>query len=124
MLLLAAAGCGGKGTLGPKALQQEATGLQSLAAEGGILAGDAARGRSNSVFVRVHAHYLTKAARTSASVLAAGGPEARPLAAVAKDVAHELDLLSHSGSDRAQQRRLAASLTRDATRAEKLGTSA
>ena len=39
MLLLAAAGCGGKGALGPKALQQQATGLQSLAAEGGILAG-------------------------------------------------------------------------------------
>jgi hypothetical protein len=72
----------------------------------------------------VHAQYLTKAAQSSASTLAAGGPRAQPLAAVAKNVADDLDRLSHSGSDRAQQRRLAAALTRDATRAEKLGKSA
>jgi hypothetical protein len=124
VLLLAAAGCGGKGALGPKALQQEATGLQSLAAEGGILAGDAARGRSTSVFLRVHTQYLTKAAHSSATTLTAGGPAAQPLAAVATDVAHDLDLLAHSASDRAQQRRLAASLARDAARAGKLGKNA
>jgi hypothetical protein len=122
--LLLVAGCGGKSTLGPKALQQEATGLQSLAAEGGILAGDAARGRSTSVFLRVHAQYLTKAAKSSASTLAAGGPAATSLADLAKNVAHDLEGLSHSGSDRAQQRRLAAALVRDAARAGKLGTNA
>jgi hypothetical protein len=121
VLLLAAAGCGGKGTLGPKALQQEATGLQALAAEGGILAGDAARGRSTSVFLRVHAQYLTKAAQSSASTLAAGGPGAKTLAGLAKTVTVALDRLSHSGSDRVQQRRLASALTRAASRAAELG---
>ena len=111
-----AAGCGGKGALGQKALQQEATGLQSLAAEGGILAGDAARGRSTSVFLRVHTQYLTKAAQSSATTLAAGGPAAAPWPR-REGVAHELDRLSHSGSDRAEQRRLAADLTRAARRA-------
>lgn len=122
--LLLVAGCGGKSTLGPKALQQEATGLQSLAAEGGILAGDAAHGRSTSVFLRVHAQYLTKAAQASASTLAAGGPAATSLANLATNVARDLEGLSHSGSDRAQQRRLAAALARDAARAGKLGKSA
>jgi hypothetical protein len=76
------------------------------------------------VFLRVHTQYLTKAAQSSAATLAAGGPAAQPLAAVAKSVAGNLDLLAHSGSDRAQQRRLAAALTRAAARAGKLGKSA
>jgi hypothetical protein len=122
--LLLVAGCGGKGTLGPKALQQEATGLQALAAEGGILAGDAARGRSTAVFLRVHAQYLTKAAQSSATTLAGGGPRAATLAVLAKNVAHDLDRLSRSGSDRTQQRRLASDLERAATRAARLGKSA
>jgi hypothetical protein len=105
-------------------LQQEATGLQSLAAEGGILAGDAARGRSTSVFLRVHVQYLTKAAQSSAATLAAGGSSARTLAELAKAVAHELDRLAHSGSDRLQQRQLAVALARAAARAAKLGQSA
>jgi hypothetical protein len=105
-------------------LQQEATGLQSLAAEGGILAGDAARGHSTSVFVRVHVQYLTKAAQSSAATLAAGGSSARTLAELAQAVAHELDRLAHSGSDRVQQRQLAVALARAAARAAKLGQSA
>jgi hypothetical protein len=72
----------------------------------------------------VHAGYLTKAAQSSATTLAAGGPSARTLAGVAKNVARDLDRLSHSGSDRAEQRRLSTALTRDAERAEKLGQSA
>jgi hypothetical protein len=122
-VLLLAAGCGGKGTLGPKALQQEATGLQSLAAEGGILAGDAARGRSTSTFLRVHAQELTKAALSSTTTLVSGGPAARPLAGLASTVARDLDRLSRSGSDRAQQRSLASALARAAKRAAKLGQS-
>jgi len=122
VLLLAAAGCGGKGTLGPKALQQEATGLQALAAEGGILAGDAARGRSTSVFVRVHAQYLTKAAHSSATTLAGGGPRAASLADLAKSVGPRprapLPLRLRS---RANSGASAAALTGAATRAAKLG---
>jgi hypothetical protein len=73
------------------------------------------------VFLRVHAQELTKAAQSSASTLAAGGPQATGLAALAKNVARDLDRLSRSGSDRAEQRRLASGLTRAATRAAKLG---
>jgi hypothetical protein len=76
------------------------------------------------VFLRVHVQYLTKAARSSVTTLTAGGPAARPLASVAKNVARDLDLLSRSGADRTQQQRLAAALARAAARAEKLGKSA
>jgi hypothetical protein len=76
------------------------------------------------VFLRVHAQYLTKAAQSSATTLAAGGPAARALARLAKGVASDLDHLSRSGSDRAQQRRLAAALARAAARAGKLGQTA
>ena len=120
MLLLA--GCGGQGALGKKALQQEATGLQSLAAEGDILASDAARGRSTPVFIRVHAGELAKAARASAVLLAKGRTrDARALGALAAAVGGRLDQLSHSGSNRAELRRLAAQLQRAAAEASKLG---
>jgi hypothetical protein len=76
------------------------------------------------VFLRVHGQYLTKAARSSAATLAAGGPSARTLAGLAQSVARDLDRLARSGSDRTQQRRLAAALTREATRAATLGQSA
>jgi Ser/Thr protein kinase RdoA (MazF antagonist) len=119
MLLLA--GCGGQGAPSAKALQQEATTLQSLAAEGGILASDASRGRSTSTFVRIHGTELTKAAQASATVLARGrSARARALATLATRVGDALGRLSHSGSDRAQQRRLAAQLTLSATRTGRL----
>ena len=120
MLLLA--GCGGQSTLGPKALQQEASGLQSLAAEGSLVATDAARGRSTGVFVRVHGAELAKAAQASATLLAKSeGSDAHRLAALGVRITRELDRLSHSGSNRRQQRRLAAELNRAAAQAEKLG---
>jgi hypothetical protein len=105
LLLLAA--CGGQGTLGKKALSQEAKGIQSLAAEGGLLAGDAARGRSTTVFTRVHARYLRDAARTSAGTLERGGTsKAQRLGRLADRVANDLERLSRSGSDRDLQRLL------------------
>jgi hypothetical protein len=105
LLLLAA--CGGQGTLGKKALSQEAKGIQSLAAEGGLLAGDAARGRSTSVFTRVHSRFLRNAARTSAGTLERGGTsKARRLAQLADRVGNDLERLSRSGSDRDLQRLL------------------
>jgi hypothetical protein len=117
--VLLLAGCGGQST---KALQQEASSLQSLAAEGGLLASDAARGRSTAVFVRVHGAELGKAAQASTMLLAESRSlRSRPLAALGTRITRELDRLSHSGSDRTQQRRLAAELNRAAAQAEKLG---
>jgi hypothetical protein len=116
------AGCGGQAALSKKALQQEAKSVQALAAEGGLLAGDAARGRSTTVFVRVHAGYLRKAAGTSTTLLAKGRtPPARRLARIAGRVSADLDRLSRSGSDHAQQRRLEQELTQAANALAKIG---
>jgi hypothetical protein len=96
--------------------------VQSLAAEGGLLAGDASRGRSTATFVRVHAAELGKAASASATVLAKGRtPRARALTTLARRTARELERLSQSDSNRAAQRLLAAQLERAAARAERLG---
>ena len=100
------AGCGGS-SLGKKALQQEAKGLKALAAEGSVLAGDASRGRSTVVFTRIHSRYLRASARKSVTTLAAGKTaEARRLAALAVRLRDDLDRLSRSGSNQAEQRTL------------------
>jgi hypothetical protein len=120
---LATAGCGG-GALNGKALQQKATTLQALAAEGSLLAQGAARGDTTRPFLRVHAGYLHDAARSSAAALAKGQTAgARRLTALADRVRDELGRLSHSGSDRAVQGRLADELSSLAQSAEQLGTS-
>jgi hypothetical protein len=122
LLLLAA--CGGQGTLGKKALSQEAKGIQSLAAEGGRLAGEAARGRSTSTFTRIHARFLRGAARSSAGTLEQGGTaKARRLALVAGHVGNDLERLSRSGSDRDLQRLLQHDLAQAAVDAKRLGKS-
>jgi len=122
MLLLA--GCGAQGTLGTKALSQEAKGIQSLAAEGGLLAGDAARGRSTSTFTRVHARSLRDAARTSAGTLERGGTaNARRLAHLSNRVANDLERLSRSGSDHDLQRLLQHDLALAADAAKRLDES-
>jgi hypothetical protein len=118
------AGCGGQTSLDRKALSQEAKTLQSLAAEGGLLAANSARGRSTAVFTRVHAGYLHAAAQTSVSALARGGTApARRLASLAGRISADLQRLSRSGSHRAAQQRLARELTASATAASKLGKS-
>jgi hypothetical protein len=72
--------------------------------------------------VRVHSAQLAKAARASAALLATGrSADARALAALAVRVGSRLDRLSHSGSNRAEQRRIATELERAAAEASKLG---
>jgi hypothetical protein len=122
LLLLAA--CGGQGTLDKKALSQETKGIQSLAAEGGLLAGDAARGRSTTVFTRIHARYLRDAARTSAGTLRHGGTsKSRSLGRLAGRVANDLERLSRSGSDHDLQRLLQQDLALAADAAKRLDES-
>jgi hypothetical protein len=104
--VLLLAGCGGS-SLGKKALQQEAKGIQALAAEGSMLAGDAARGRTTVVFTRIHSRYLRNSASSSATTLAAGKTaEAQRLAALAVRLRDDLDRLSRSGSNDTEQRTL------------------
>jgi hypothetical protein len=118
VLLLAA--CGSGGALDAKALKQEATTVQSLAAEGAMLASDAAHGKSTKVFTREHAGFLVTGATSSATTLRQSG-NAEPLATLAAHVRDDLGRLAHSGGDTASQRRLALTLARAARAAAKLG---
>jgi DNA-binding transcriptional regulator YdaS (Cro superfamily) len=55
--------------LGSSALSQHAKTVQSLAAEGALLAEDAVAGRTTSVYTREHAAELAKAASREAASL-------------------------------------------------------
>jgi hypothetical protein len=104
---LLVAGCGSGGSLSHKALQQEAKSLKALAAEGSLLAGDESRGRATAVFTRIHSRSLRDSAQMSVTTLSAGKTaEARRLAALAKRLRNDLDRLSHSGSNSAEQKTL------------------
>ncbi|MDQ3865303.1 MAG: hypothetical protein M3304_00525, partial [Actinomycetota bacterium] len=59
---LAAAGCGRGKTLDAAAIRKEAEAVRSLAAEGGLLAADAAKGRTYRPFARTHAGELRRTA--------------------------------------------------------------
>jgi hypothetical protein len=126
-LLLGLAGCGGSGQLTGKALEQQAATLHSLAAEGSMVAEDAARGKATVAFTRIHARELRDATGSVATSLGKSRPapelaaDAKRAASLAQRVRKELDALSRSGSDSALQRRLAAQLAADAKAAEKLG---
>jgi hypothetical protein len=116
---LLVAGCGGQSPL-----SKEATSLQALAAEGNVLAADAAKGRSTSVFVRIHSGYLRTAAASSATSLGQRrGAGAKRLAVLAKRVSADLGRLSRSSGDRARQQQLAHDLAQAAAAASKLGKS-
>ena len=115
---LLAAGCGSGGTLSAKALTQESSNLQSLAAEGALLARNSATGRTTGVFTRVHSEYLQKAASKSAKSLQSAKTtpalqsKLRRTARVATRVSSELEQLGHAST--AEQQRLARELERNA----------
>jgi uncharacterized cupredoxin-like copper-binding protein len=110
------AGCGSAGTLDQKAFQKEAESIQSLAAEGALLAGDVADGKSTVPFTRVHAGELHEQAVKLEETLstAAAEPEVEDelaeAVALAGDVAASLDQLERSPGDtqlaRGAQRKL------------------
>jgi hypothetical protein len=113
ILALLACGCGG-GRLGAKALSQESTSLQSLAAEGALLARDSAAGKTTRIYTRVHANDLYKAASQSAKSLRTAKtrqalePKLRRLASAARKVSADLKRLGQAAKD--EQRRLAREL--------------
>ena len=62
---LGLAGCGGGSqTLDAEALKKQAEAIESLAAEGALLAADVSEGDTTRPFVRVHAEALGKNAET------------------------------------------------------------
>jgi hypothetical protein len=111
---LLASGCGSGGTLSAKALSQESKSLQSLAAEGALLARDSAAGRTTGTFTRVHSEDLYKAASKSATSLQSAKtapplePKLEQTASAASKVSADLKRLGHAST--VEQRRLALEL--------------
>jgi hypothetical protein len=111
ILLLLAVGCGGGGgELDAAALSKHAGSLQSAAAEGALLAGDAYEEKTTAIFTREHAADLHGVARQVASSLksARTSPDLEPqlheLTRLARRVSADLARLPHASHD--GQRRL------------------
>ena len=112
-------GCGGGGELDAGALSQQAKSLQSVAAEGALLAQDAASGETTRAFAGEHSAELRGAASQTATSLEAAtttpalDPKRRRLAALAKQVTSYLDRLGDaSGPGYALSRGLDAAARR------------
>jgi hypothetical protein len=116
VVLALVAGCGGRGEVDAGALSQQAKSLQSVAAEGALLAQDAASGKTTRVYSGEHSADLRGAAQQIAASLEAArttpalDPKRRRLAMLATRVSSYLDRIRDaSGSeDRALGGRLDA----------------
>jgi len=111
---IVAGGCGGGGALGAHGLAKQSEAVQSLAAEGALLAEDSAAGRSTRIFREQHASELSKAAAGIEGSLASARTtpglqsELRRLRALATRVHAALAQLGAAprGEQRALERRL------------------
>jgi hypothetical protein len=125
IVLVVSAGCGGGGSVSQKDVQRQFQAIQSLAAEGALVAGGAADGRTTDVFVRVHTGYLDKAARkvetklSSAHATGAAERDRVRAARLASSVSDELATLGDDPGDREAARRIQRRLERDAALAER-----
>ena len=123
--LLLLAGCGGGGSASQKDIQKQFEAIQSLAAEGALVADGAADGRTTDVFVRVHTGYLDEAARKVQAQLssehASGAAERDRIRAarLASNVADQLARLGDDPGDHETARRIQKQLERDAALAER-----
>ena len=113
-LVLLAAGCGSGGKLGAKELSQQSKLLQSLAAEGALLAQDAVSGNTTRIYTREHSSDLYKAdSKVEASLEAAKTepalqPKLRQLTALAAQIGAALKRLGGASKD--EQRALGREL--------------
>jgi hypothetical protein len=113
-LALLGAGCGSSGKLGAKALSQQSKSLQSLAAEGALLAQDAVSGKTTRIYTREHSSDLYKgASKVEASLKAAKTeselePKLRQLAALATQISAALKRLGSTSKN--EQRALGREL--------------
>ena len=125
ILALVVGGCGSGGKLGAKALAQESKSLQSEAAEGALLAQDAAAGRTTRIYTREHASELSGAAFHTQGTLKAAktepalAPKVRELVVLAGRVGADLNRLGHAG--RREARALARELQAAARASQKIG---
>ena len=117
-------GHGGGGKLGVKALSQESKSLQSLAAEGALLAEDAVVGKTTHVFTRGHSSDLYKAASQveaslkTAKTEPAFEPELRRLAVLAAQVRDDLNRLD--GASKEEERAIGSELQASARESQKI----
>jgi hypothetical protein len=120
------AGCGGGGTLSRDSLRKEAETIQSVAAEGALLAHDSADGRTTTPFVSVHSEVLAESAGKVAQKLESAAVEPwleqdRARAErLATRIEEELDQLDEHPDDQAEARRVADELDQAAKAAEEL----
>jgi hypothetical protein len=125
ILALLGAGCGSGGKLGAKALSQRSKSLQSLAAEGSLLAQDAVSGKTTRIFMREHSSDLYKAAsKAEASLKAAKTesalePKLRELATLVAQVSAALKRLGGAAKD--EERALGRELQTAARESEAIG---
>jgi len=125
LLVLLLAGCGGGGSASQKDIQKQFEAIQSLAAEGALVADGAADGRTTDVFVRVHTGYLDEAARKVHAQLsserASGAAERDRIRAarLASSVADQLARLGDDPGDHETASRIKRGLERDAAVAER-----
>jgi hypothetical protein len=123
VMALVGGGCGSGGQLDAKGLSQQLTSLQSQAAEGALLAQDAASGRTTRTYTREHSTELYQAALQVEAMLKAATtepalqPKLRQLVVLAGQVSAGLGRLA--GASREEDRRLARQLEASA----KLGES-
>jgi hypothetical protein len=123
--LLLLAGCGGGGSASQEDIQKQFEAIQSLAAEGALVADGAADGRTTDVFVRVHTSYLDEAARkveaqlSSAHASGAAERDRVRAARLASSVAGQLARLGDDPGDQEAAHRIQLRLERDAALAER-----
>lgn len=126
-VLLALAGCGGRGPIGAAALERQAESLRSGAAEGALLAEDAAAGRTTRTFQRLHSSELADAVAGVESALSSSeaepglDAERRRLVDVAGRVRNGLERLGGASGD--EGRALARDLGAAAGESERIGAS-
>jgi hypothetical protein len=126
--LFLAAGCGGGGTLSRASFQKEAESIQSVAANGALLAHDAADGRTTTPFAAIHsddlAESVAKVSKKLESAEVEPGLEQDRGRAVrlASRIEDELAHLHDDPEDRADARRVADALEELAKAAEELAS--
>ena len=70
LFLVAVAACGGSSTVSAEQLEKQREAVNSIAAEGTLLAADVERGRSTRPFARIHSGDLSELADAAAKALA------------------------------------------------------
>jgi hypothetical protein len=122
---LIAAGCGGGGRLGAKALLEDSKTLRSAAAEGALLAEDAVSGKATSNYIHEHAVELSEAASQIEAALQAAStdpslePERGQLVVLAGRISDDLHRLSEASTD--ERRALTSELQAAADASQRIG---